>query len=312
MATRLMAVSKRTIAVATGLATGILCLVYVGVTAAQPPAGPVGAGGAPGASGASGGRGRGGGLIRQPDPIDFGDHTGWSELFDGKTLDGWDGDPDVWRVENGTLVGEYTSPLGTRNGETFIIWKGGEPENFELKLEIKLEGPTADSGIQYRSYLAPIVQGRGGGAGGTGGQGQGAPALPTNPPNPKWSLGGYQFDFNFANNYTGQVVDGGRGSRGIVAFRGQMVRTEQGKNPRLLSTLGTLEELGGIVKINDWNQVHLIARGNTLIQTINGHVMAILIDDDPTKARAKGLIGLQCSGNGTLKISFRGIWLKNL
>lgn len=255
--------------------------------AAQPPAGPAGA------SGGSGGRGRGG-LFRQPDPIDFSDHTGWSELFDGKTLDGWDGNADIWRVENGALIGEYTTPPGTRNGETFIIWKRGEPENFELKLEIKLEGPTADSGIQYRSYMTPQ-------------------ANETNPaPGLKWSLSGYQFDFNFPNNYTGQIVDGGRGNRGIVAFRGQMVRTEQGKNPRLLSMLGTPEELGGYFKINDWNQVHLIARGNTLIQTINGHVMAILIDDDATKARAKGLIGLQCSGSGSLKVSFRNIWLKNL
>jgi hypothetical protein len=278
-----MARSKHT-AAATALLTALIPLTaYVADTAAQPPAGAIGA------SGASGGRGRG---SRQPDPIDFSDHTGWSELFDGKTLTGWDGSPDVWRAENGTIVGEYTAPAGPRNGETFLIWKSGEPGDFELKLEIKLEGPGADSGIQYRSYMTP-------------------PAA--NPaPNAKWSLSGYQFDFNFPNNYTGQVVDGGRGNRGIVAFRGQMVRTEQGKNPHLLSTLGSLEELGGYFRIDDWNQVHLIARGNTLIHTVNGHVMAILIDDDSTKARSKGLIGLQCSGSGSLKISVRGIWLKNL
>jgi hypothetical protein len=257
---------------------------------AQSPAG------APGASGASGGRGRGG-LFRQPDPIDFSDHTGWSELFDGKSLDGWDGNPEVWKVENGSLVGEYSGPAGTRNRETFIIWKGAEPENFELKLEIRLEGAAADTGIQYRSYLTP------------------PPATP--PANPamapdRWSLSGYQFDFNFPNNFTGQVVDGGRGNRGIVSFRGQMVRTEQGKNPRLLATLGTMDELGAYFKPGDWNQVHLIARGNTLIQTINGRVMAILVDDDPTKAHSKGLIGLQCSGSGPVKNSFRNLWLKNL
>lgn len=289
MAIPLMAGSKRSAVAAASLVTGIVGIICTGiicavVTMAQSTAG------AAGASGTSGGRGRGA-MSRQPDPIDFGDHAGWSELFDGKTLNGWDGNPDVWRVENGALVGEYTSPPGTRNGETFIIWKGGEPGNFELKLAIRLEGAGADSGIQYRSYLTNAAN----------------PA-----PNTKWSLSGYQFDFNFPNNYTGQVVDGGRGNRGIVAFRGQMVRTEQGKNPRLLSTLGTLEELGGYFRINDWNQVHLIARGNTLIHAINGHVMAILIDDDPAKARARGLIGLQCSGSGTLKISVRGIWLKNL
>ncbi len=84
----------------------------------------------------------------------------------------------------------------------------------------------------------------------------------------RWSLSGYQFDFKFPNNFTGQVVDGGRGNRGIVSFRGQMVRTEQGKNPRLLATLGTTDELGAYFKPGEWNQVHLLARGNTLIQTI--------------------------------------------
>lgn len=257
---------------------------------AQSPAGALGA------SGASGGRGRGG-QFRQPDPIDFSDHTGWSELFDGKSLNGWDGNPEVWRLESGNLVAEYSSAPGTRNRETFIIWKGGEPQNFELKLEIRLEGAGADSGIQYRSYLTPPAAT--------------PPANPAIAPD-RWSLSGYQFDFNFPNNFTGQVVDGGRGNRGIVSFRGQMVRTEQGKNPRLLATLGMTDELGGYFKPGDWNQVHLIARGNTLIQTINGHVMAILVDDDPATARSKGLIGLQCSGSGPVKISFRNIWLKNL
>jgi hypothetical protein len=227
-------------------------------------------------------------------------------------------------VENGALVGEYKTPEGTRNGETFIIWKGGEPANFELKLEIKLEGAMADSGIQYRSYLAAAAAGRGVAAGAivgsepgpggipgaSGSLGQGTVAIPQ--ADPRWSVGGYQFDFNYPNNYTGQVVDGGRGNRGIVAFRGQMVRTETGKNPRLLSTLGTLDELGAFFKRDDWNQVHLIARGNTLIQSINGHVMAILIDDDAMKALTKGLIALQCSGSGSLKVSFRNIWLKTL
>jgi hypothetical protein len=281
--------------------------------AAQPQTGP------------SGASGRGRGMFRQPDPIDFSDHTGWQELFDGKTLNGWDGNPDVWRVENGALVGEYKSPEGARNGETFIIWKGGEPANFELKLEIRLEGAMADSGIQYRSHLSAAVPGRGGAAAGSGGLvtgrggtsetsgGRGAGGFAPMPPaDPRWSVGGYQFDFNYPNSYTGQVVDGGRGSRGIVAFRGQMVRTEAGKNPRLLSTLGALDELGSYFRRDDWNQVHLIARGNTLIQSINGHVMAILIDDDAAKALLKGLIALQCSGSGSLKVSFRNIWLKTL
>lgn len=89
-----------------------------------------------------------------------------------------------------------------------------------------------------------------------------------------------------------------------------MVRTEEGKQPRLLSLLGDRDELGGYVKINGWNQIHIVARGNQMIHSINGHVMAILIDDDPTKFRKDGLVGLQIEGTG--KVSFRNIWIRTL
>src|ERR1700741_2900751 len=89
----------------------------------------------------------------QPEPINFDDHDGWVQIFDGKTLDGWDGRPDIWHVEDGAIVGESSPerPSGTTN----IIWKGGEPANFELKLEMKLDGTGANGGVQYRSVRVP-------------------------------------------------------------------------------------------------------------------------------------------------------------
>jgi hypothetical protein len=251
---------------------------------------------APPAPGA--GRGRG---FREPDPIDFDDRTGYTEMFDGTTLNGWDGNPDVWKVVDGDIVGQRAiPPEGTPTTgfrQTFLVWQGGEPADFELKLEIKLEGPGADSGIQYRSYIAPLNPGR-----------TGAP--PPDPREAKWNVAGYQFDFNFADTYPGQVAEGG--GRGIIVYRGQVVRTEAGKNPRLIATLGDRQELGGYFKIDDWNQADLIAHGDTMIQIINGHVMAILIDNDPTKARAKGIIGLQCAGPAGSKISFRNIRIRTI
>ena len=74
--------------------------------------------------------------------------------------------------------------------------------------------------------------------------------------------------------------------------------------------LGDPDELKSAIKTGDWNQVHIIARGSTLIHIINGHVMSIFVDDDPSMAVAKGVIGLQIEGTG--KVSFRNIWLKNL
>ena len=120
---------------------------------------------------------------------------------------------------------------------------------------------------------------------------------------------GPQFDFDGRNAFTGQFYEQATG-RGIIAWRGQVVRTEQGKRPRLLATLGDREALAGYVHVDGWNQLHLIARGNTMTHIVNGHVMSILIDDDPTMFRKSGLIGFEIEGTG--KIGIRNIWLKKL
>src|SRR5262245_18415163 len=111
------------------------------------------------AVGLSLGQARGGGGFTQPEPIAFDDHEGWVSIFDG-TLKNWDGNPEIWHLENGAITGVSTpeKPSGT----TYIIWKGGEPKNFELKAEMKLEGAGLNSGIQYRSAITPTPQGSGG------------------------------------------------------------------------------------------------------------------------------------------------------
>ena len=227
-----------------------------------------------------------GGGFTQPDPIDFNDHAGWTQIFDGKTLKGWDGTPDVWHVEDGNLVGESSPehPSGTTN----IIWRGGEPANFALKAEMKLEGNGANGGIQYRSQMLPLNKKYG-----------------------QWNMRGYQADFDYSNKYTGQLYEQSS-PRGIVAWRGQMVETDPDKPHRLLATLGSSDELKSYIKIGDWNQYEVIADGNTLIHIINGHVMAVLVDSDPTFSQSKGLIAFEIEGGGVLKISHRNVWLKQL
>ena len=217
----------------------------------------------------------------QPDPIAFEDHTGWRQIFDGSTLHGWDGNPQVWRVENGAIVGESSPehPSGTTN----ILWTGGEPGDFELKLEIKLEGAQANSGVQYRSSRTGA----------------------------RWGVKGYQADFDYANRYSGQLYEQAS-PRGIIAWRGQVVRAEQGKHPRLLATLGDSGELKKFIRVGDWNQMLIIARGHQLIHILNGHVMAIFLDDDPAMAASHGVIGVEIEGGGKVKVSIREVWLKTL
>jgi hypothetical protein len=245
----------------------------------------------------------------QPEPINFDDHVGWTQIFDGKTLKDWDGDTGVWHVEDGAIVGESSPehPSGTTN----IIWRGGEPANFELKLEMKLEGSGANGGVQYRSIhvdpkLGPLP----------------ADLTPEQRQrrqqqqdlarkHAKWSLFGYQADFDFNNRYTGQLYEQDS-PRGIVAWRGQVVATEAGKKPTLLATVGSSDDLKSVIKPGEWNQLEIIADGNTLVHIINGHVMSVLVDTDPKYSQAKGLIAMEIEGPGNVKISHRNIWLKKL
>lgn len=267
-------------------------------------------------AGRGGGRGRGGGGFRQPDPIDFNDHTGWTSMFDGSTLNGWAGDKNYWHIEDGAIEAESTCEKPT--GTIYIVWQGGEAADFEMKVEMKGEGAHINSGIQYRGAIQPPRpprEGRGPGFGrGRGPQGNCPSGQPHGTPpdqagQAKWNMLGAQFDFDGQNRYSGQYYEQATG-RGIIAWRGQVVHTEEGKSPRLLATLGDRDELGGYVKVDDWNQLHIIARGHTMTHIINGHVMSILIDDDPTKFRPSGLIGFEIEGTG--KIFIKDIWLKKL
>jgi len=252
---------------------------------------------------------KGGGGFSQPDPIDLNDHEGWTSLFDGTTLKGWDGDMSYWRVENGAIVVESTCEKPT--GTIYLVWQGGEAADFEMKLEMRGEGAAVNSGVQYRGAIqtpnpnAPSPRPAQGNC--PSGQPRGTP--PAQSSQAKWNMSGAQFDFDGRNAYSGQYYEQATG-RGIIAWRGQVVRTEQGKKPRLLATLGDRDELGGNVKIENWNQLHIIARGNTMTHLINGHVMSMLVDDDPTMFKKGGLIGFEIEGTG--KISIRNIYLRKL
>jgi len=88
---------------------------------------------------------------------DFNNHEGWQQIFDGRTLNGWDGSKDVWRVENGVIVGESTVEHPTiwwvTPSDTGTAWLilHGKLKNFEFKTEIKLGTKTTNSGIQFRA-----------------------------------------------------------------------------------------------------------------------------------------------------------------
>jgi hypothetical protein len=253
---------------------------------------------------------RGGGF-RQPDPIDFNEHEGWTPLFDGKTLNGWSGDSN-WKVEDGAIVIESTCEKPT--GTVYLVWQGGEAADFELKMEMKGTG-NINGGVQYRGWIMPPAERAGGAGPGRGGPQGPCPsgAARGTPPDrmaeAKWNMAGAQYDFDAGNRYTGQFYEQSTG-RGIIAWKGQVVRTEAGKSPRLLAMLGEQAAIDTIYRPNEWNQLHIIAVGNTMTHLLNGRVLSFLIDEDASKFHKSGLIGLEVESTGVL--STRNIWLKKL
>ena len=261
-----------TIAKCFGVTAAVLILVGPADTASsQPP------------------RGRGGTI--GPPSLAFEDHAGYQSIFDGQTLKGWEGDTKFWRAENGEIIGQ-TTPDNKLEENTFLIWRGGEPKDFELKLEYRINA--ANSGIQVRSVQLP----------------QGIPDGHGDAVKGKWVMKGYQCDIDVENRFTGQIYEE-RGRR-FLAMRGQLSWVNAAGEPKVLGALQLTDDgLKGIIKNNDWNQVHIIARGNTITEVMNGHVTSSLIDDDPKGRALSGLIGLQMHVGDPMKVEFRNIWLKN-
>ena len=206
------------------------------------------------------------------------DEPGFTPIFDGKSLDGWDGNPDFWRVEDGTITGQTTAEKPTK-GNTFLIYRKGDVGDFELKLEYKIVG--GNSGIQYRSFEVP---------------------------NEKWVVGGYQADIDSGPTYSG--INYGERFRGILAGRGQKTVVGDDHKPKEVGKVGDSNELQKMIKQEDWNEYHIIVKDFNFIHKINGRVTSELTDEDAKERRARGIIALQLHAGPPMKVQFRNLRIK--
>ncbi len=235
------------------------------------------------------------------------DRTGFSPIFDGKTLDGWDGAPDIWFVDDGAISSRGGGPAGT----TYIVYARALVKDFELKGEYKIMG--ANTGLQYRSRLnGGIVEGHGGHLPDiTPEAARGRPGAQPTPPfgrgnlaanaMAKWDIGGYQFDLGGAN--TGNLYE--QDGRGTVINAGTIGELVPGLTGPLVRQLGSLGDVSGVEKPGEWNTFHLIARGHSLTHIVNGRLLTQSYDNDPNYFAAQGHIALQIEGGGQ-------IWYRNL
>jgi hypothetical protein len=220
---------------------------------------------------------------------------GFTPIFDGKSIQGWEFDPVYWSVKDGAIVGEITAATLLKNN-TFIIWKGGELGDFELKVDYWIS-ENGNSGVQYRSDRYT--------------------ELP-------YALKGYQADIDGANNYTGQNYE--ERKRTTLAYRGQRtqisaqpddiaavggyVANNAWKGLALVNELGDRAALGNLIKKGEWNTIHIVAKGNVMKHYVNGTLMSEVEDADAKNRKSSGLFGFQVHVGPPMKVMFKNILLK--
>jgi len=215
-------------------------------------------------------------------------HAGEKQLFNGKDLTGWNGDPKFWSVQDGAITGKTTADNPAPHN-TFIIYKDGEPSDFELSLKFKMtpgdDRNYTNSGIQFRSKVH-------------------------NPE--KWIVGGYQADFEYGDAYSGILYE--ERGRGILAQRGQKVTLTQGDQPNkpkieVTGATGDSAEIQAAIKKDDWNDYRIVAKGNHIQQFINGK-LTVDVTDDTAEAAKSGVIAFQLHGGPPMQVQFKDIVLK--
>jgi len=277
--------------------------------------------------------GRAGGVFAPITDVPYTDYSGYTSLWDGRTLNGWDGETDVWSIDNGAIHADTTKTPGQHH----LHYKGSNAvmRDFDLKVEFKISAAGANGGIQYRSrllmaprkgsianplgnpmpagittFLAAVQAGVAERAPARGGAANPSANNTTQGFQNPWQVSGYQFDLDSDNRYTGQLYEGQ--GRGIINPPGGIVELLTGQQNRI----GTVNPTpAAAVKPHnglqgDWQQVQVIARGNTLVHVLNGQVITVSIDDDATSRAPQGILSLQLEGSG--QVWYRNVYVKSL
>ena len=200
-------------------------------------------------------------------------------IFDGKTFNGWKADTSVWHIENECFVGEVT-PSKQIQTNSFLIYTRSQAGDFELKAKFKISNG-GNSGVNYRSEEIADIP---------------------------YALKGYQADIDGENIYTGQNYE--ERGRGFLAMRGQNATINNSKEAFIIKTIDNPDTLKSKIKADDWNEIHLIVKGNNMKHYINGILMSETTDNDSLNSKLLGLIGLQVHVSKEMKVAYKNIQLK--
>lgn len=217
--------------------------------------------------------------------------AGEKEIFNGKDLSGWEGNKELWSVEDGTITGrtpasDETPEKSILKHNTFLVWKGGTVGDFELTFQYRIE--KGNSGVQYRSKELPA--------------GENGPII-----------SGYQADFEAGKTYSGILYE--ERGRGILAKRGEKTvikpAADGGKKPvvEVTGSVGDSAAIQASIKQEDWNEYRIVAKGNHVQHFINGQQTIDVTDEDTANAPKEGLLALQIHAGPPMVVQFKNFKL---
>jgi len=211
-------------------------------------------------------------------------------IFNGNNLDGWDGDPSLWSVRDGVIHGETTAENPTK-GNTFLIWKDGVLKDFELRLSFRCTASN-NSGIQYRSQH--LTEGK----------------RVSN----KWVVKGYQHELRNEENFPNvpSFIYDEKGTRGRICLVGEQATWEADGKKIIRKDLINQAEFKELMKVDDWNDVVIIAKGNHIQHYLNGRLVLDFQDNNPKLALTEGILALQLHGGKPMWAEFKDVRLKSL
>jgi choline-sulfatase len=201
---------------------------------------------------------------------------GFVNLFNGKNLNGWAGDPELWSVEDGAITGRTD---GTLKSNRFLTWTGSTIRNFDLQVKVKIS-PGGNSGLQYRGT-----------------------------PRPDLGLDivtGYQCDIVANNpNYNGMLYEE-RGRR-ILAHTGERVIVDPSGRSWIVGRMPVQE-----FAADQWHDYRVLVEANHHRHWINGHPTADLIDLDEQGRALEGVLAMQVHVGPAMEVQFKDIRIKHL
>jgi hypothetical protein len=225
------------------------------------------------------------GLVLQSGVV-LAQEEGFTSMFNGRDLTGWNGVTELWSVQDQAIVGRTTTEQPAKEN-TFLVWTNGQPGDFEMRCSFKILPNNSDgfanSGIQYRSKVVK-------------------PSY--------WVVAGYQADMEAGPTYTGGLYE--EKGRGILASRGQKVVVHSDGSKEVTGSLGESKDLEETIHKGDWNDYVVIAKGNHLQQFINGKEMIDLVDEQKEKAATTGVIALQLHAGKSMTVEFKNLRIKML